>query len=162
MPDPGRPGRHLGRVRRAAPTRWPPTSSPPASSHQAKVAAYLYNGPEYLETYFAAFKGGFAPVNTNYRYGPEELFYLFDNADAEAVVFHAAFTELLDGIRDRLPKVRRWYAVADEAGAGPDWADAYESVVGAGRRPRRRARGAAPATTCCCSTPAAPPACPRA
>ena len=50
--------------------------------HQAKVAAFLYNGPEYIETYYAAFKGGFAPVNTNYRYGPEELFYLFDNADA--------------------------------------------------------------------------------
>src|SRR5688500_6639923 len=49
---------------------------------QAKVAAYLYNGPEYLETYFAAFKAGYAPVNTNYRYGPEELIYLFDNADA--------------------------------------------------------------------------------
>lgn len=62
--------------------------------HQAKVAAYLFNGPEYLETYFAAFKGGYAPVNTNYRYGPEEIVYLFDNADAEAVVFHAGFTDL--------------------------------------------------------------------
>src|SRR5438309_237417 len=48
-------------------------------AHQAKVAAYLYNGPEYLETYYAAFKTGYAPVNTNYRYGPEELVYLFDN-----------------------------------------------------------------------------------
>ena len=27
---------------------------------QSKVAAYLYNGPEYLETYVGAFKGGFA------------------------------------------------------------------------------------------------------
>ena len=27
-------------------------------SHEAKVAAYLHNGPEYLETYFAAFKAG--------------------------------------------------------------------------------------------------------
>ena len=45
---------------------------------QAKVAAFLYNGPEYLETYFAAFKVGMAPVNTNYRYGPDELYYLFD------------------------------------------------------------------------------------
>jgi len=53
--------------------------------HQAKVAGYLFNGPEYLETYFAAFKAGLAPVNTNYRYGPEEIVYLFDNADAEAV-----------------------------------------------------------------------------
>jgi acyl-CoA synthetase (AMP-forming)/AMP-acid ligase II len=30
--------------------------------------------------------------NTNYRYGPEELTYLFDNADAEAIVFHASFS----------------------------------------------------------------------
>jgi fatty-acyl-CoA synthase len=51
---------------------------------QAKVAAYLYNGPEYLETYHAAFKAGLAPVNTNYRYVADELVYLFDNADAEA------------------------------------------------------------------------------
>ena len=61
-------------------------------TRQSKVAAYLYNGPEYLETYYAAFKGAFAPVNTNYRYVADELIYLFDNADAEAIVFHAAFT----------------------------------------------------------------------
>src|SRR6202023_1703352 len=53
---------------------------------QAKVAAYLTNCPEYLETYVAAFKAGLVPVNTNFRYGPEEIRYLFDNADAEAVV----------------------------------------------------------------------------
>src|SRR3546814_15254507 len=68
---------------------------------QAKVAAFLYNGPEYLETYYAAFKAGFAPVNTNYRYGSEELFYLFDNADAQAVVFHAGFTDVLAALRPR-------------------------------------------------------------
>ena len=60
---------------------------------QAKVACYLYNGPEYLEAVLAAFKGSFVPVNTNFRYGPDEIHYLFDNADAEAVVFHATFTE---------------------------------------------------------------------
>ena len=91
-------------------------------THQSKMAAYLYNGVEYLETYIGAFKGGFAPVNTNYRYGPEEIVYLFDNADAEAVVFHASFTPLLEGIRSRLSKVRRWYVVSDETGDGPDWA----------------------------------------
>src|SRR5678815_4706114 len=32
-------------------------------THQSKVAAYLYNGPEYLETYFAAFKAGLVPVS---------------------------------------------------------------------------------------------------
>lgn len=96
---------------------------------QSKVAAYLFNCPEYLETYVAAFKGGFAPVNTNYRYGPEEVTYLFDNADAEAVVFHATFVPLVEGIRPNLPGVRRWYCVADGSHAVPTWAVDYASVV---------------------------------
>ena len=96
---------------------------------QSKVAAYLYNGPEYLEVYLAAFKGGFAPINTNYRYGPDEIVYLFDNGDAEAVVFHATFAALIDGVRARLPKVRRWYCVADGTAPVPDWAVDYETTV---------------------------------
>jgi len=96
---------------------------------QSKVAAYLYNCPEYLETYVAAFKGGFAPVNTNYRYAHDEIVYLFSNADAEAVVFHAAFVALLDVARHELPMVRRWYCVDDGTAPVPDWAVAYESVV---------------------------------
>ena len=96
---------------------------------QAKLVCYLYNCPEYMESLTAAFKAGVVPVNTNYRYGPEEIVYLFGNADAEAVVFHAVFADLLDGIRDRLPTVKRWYVVSDETGDGPDWATSYESVV---------------------------------
>jgi 3-oxocholest-4-en-26-oate---CoA ligase len=99
---------------------------------QAKVAAYLHNGPEYLETYFAAFKAGLAPVNTNFRYGPEEIHYLFSNADAEAVVFHAGFTDLLEKVRHELPMVRRWYVVDETPGDSshrPSWAVPYESVV---------------------------------
>src|SRR3954447_16503708 len=98
--------------------------------HQSKVAAYLTNAPEYLETYFAAFKAGLAPVNTNFRYGPEEILYLFDNADAEAVVFHTSFSEVVDKVRGQLPKVRRWYAV-DDGGSVPAWAVPYEEVASA-------------------------------
>ncbi|MBI1405391.1 MAG: AMP-binding protein [Caulobacter sp.] len=100
--------------------------------HQSKVAAFLYNAPEYLETYYAAFKAGLAPVNTNYRYEPEELFYLFDNADAEAIVFHAGFAPKLDAIRARLPKVKAWLAVAEPGATIPDWATDYESVAAPG------------------------------
>src|SRR5580700_3832434 len=88
---------------------------------QAKVAAYLTNCTEYLEVYLAAFKAGLVPVNTNFRYGPEEILYLFDNADAEAVVFHATYAPLLAGIRDQLPLVRRWYVVSDGSPL-PGWA----------------------------------------
>jgi 3-oxocholest-4-en-26-oate---CoA ligase len=47
------------------------------------------------------------------------------------VVFHASFAPLLDKVRDRLPKVKRWYAVTDDA-AAPDWAVPYDEVVGDG------------------------------
>ncbi|WP_332773420.1 acyl-CoA synthetase [Phenylobacterium sp.] len=98
-------------------------------SPEAKVAAYLYNGPEYMETYYAAFKAGLAPINTNYRYGGDELTYLFDNADAEAVVFHASFAGMIETIRGHLPTVKRWVAVAEPGWPVPAWADDYESVV---------------------------------
>jgi len=96
---------------------------------QAKVAAYLTNCPEYLEVYLAAFKAGLVPVNTNFRYGPEEIRYLFDNADAEAVVFHAVYTGVLEQIRARLPNVRRWYVV-DDGNPAPAWATSYAEVAG--------------------------------
>lgn len=98
---------------------------------QSKVAAYLYNGPEYLETYFATFKAGCVPVNTNYRYGADEIAYLFDNADVEAVVFHAGFAPLLDKIRPQLASVKSWYAV-DDGTEHPAWARHYEEVVAGG------------------------------
>jgi 3-oxocholest-4-en-26-oate---CoA ligase len=96
---------------------------------QSKVAAYLYNGPEYLETYYAAFKAGLAPVNTNYRYVADELVYLFDNADAEAVVFHASFAETVERIRGQLPKVKAWIAVAEPGHPVPPFAEDYDAIV---------------------------------
>jgi acyl-CoA synthetase (AMP-forming)/AMP-acid ligase II len=101
-------------------------------THQSKLAAFLYNSPEYLESYYACFKAGFAPVNTNYRYGDQELTYLFDNADAEAVVFHANFAPVVDQVRAKLPKVKSWLAVALPGHPVPDWADDYEAIASKG------------------------------
>src|SRR5574338_379467 len=53
----------------------------------AKVGQYQRNSPEYAIAFVAALKARLAPVNINYRYGPEELIYLIDNSDCEAVVF---------------------------------------------------------------------------
>src|SRR5262249_11656015 len=57
------------------------------------------------------------------------LLYLFDNADAEAVVFHAGFADRLEEIRARLPLVKLWVAVDEPAHAAPDWAESYEQIV---------------------------------
>jgi acyl-CoA synthetase (AMP-forming)/AMP-acid ligase II len=108
---------------------------------QQAVAQYLYNGPEYLESMYAAFKGSFAPVNTNYRYTADELLYLWDNADAGAIVFHGTFTPTIDPIRDRLPKVRTWLWVDDGSGDCPDWATPYENAATSGASRVAPARG---------------------
>jgi 3-oxocholest-4-en-26-oate---CoA ligase len=101
-------------------------------THQSKVVCYLHNCPEYLETMMAAFKVAMVPVNLNFRYGAEEVLYLLDNADAEAVVFHATYTDLVESVREKLPQVRRWYVVADDSGAEPSWATPYAAVVATG------------------------------
>jgi fatty-acyl-CoA synthase len=98
---------------------------------QAKVAEYMYNCPEYLETLLAVFKAGLVPVNTNYRYTEDELVYLWDNADAEAVVFHGSFADRTAGARRRLPAVKQWWWVDDGTAQCPDWASPYESFAGA-------------------------------
>ncbi len=85
-------------------------------SGQDHIALYLHNGNEYLEGMLGAFKARCAPFNVNYRYVEEELLYLFDNADAKAVVYHACFAPTLARIRDRLPQVRLWLQVSDESG----------------------------------------------
>jgi acyl-CoA synthetase (AMP-forming)/AMP-acid ligase II len=98
-------------------------------SRQDRVALYLANCPEYLESTFGALKASLVPVNTNYRYGDDELVYLFDNADAAAVVFHAAYAERLGRIRSRLPKVRLLLCVDDGSEPCPDWAVSYEQAA---------------------------------
>ena len=74
-------------------------------------------------------KVGLVPVNTNYRYGDDELSYLWDNADAVAVVFHGTFTERVERILDRVPRVKGWLWVDDGSGPCPDWATPYEDAA---------------------------------
>ena len=95
---------------------------------QDKVAQYLRNRPEYMESMFAIFKAGLAPVNTNYRYGDDELTYLWDNCDAAAVVFDAEFTDVCTRLRATLPDIRYWLRIGDEQ-ACPDWAFPYEHAA---------------------------------
>jgi len=85
-------------------------------SGQDHVALYLYNGNEYLEGMLGSFKARTAPFNVNYRYVEEELEYLFGNADARAVIYHARFAPTLARIRAALPQVKLWLQVADDSG----------------------------------------------
>ena len=73
-----------------APPGWRRRCSMPGVGPGSKVGMYLYNSPEYCETNFAAMKVRGVPINVNYRYLDDELHYLLDNADIEALVFHTS------------------------------------------------------------------------
>jgi fatty-acyl-CoA synthase len=95
------------------------------------VGLYMMNGPEYLEGLMAAFKIGAVPFNVNYRYRADELRYLFDNAEAVAVIHGAEFTEIVDQLKGELPRLRLAVAVADGIGAAksPTYADLLASPL---------------------------------
>ena len=92
----------------------------------------------------AAFKIRAVPVNVNYRYVEEELRYLFNDADAKAVIFHREFAPKLAAIRDRRARSSTHF-VAVEDGSGADVARARRRRLrGRARRLARRARLPAP------------------
>ena len=79
----------------------------------SKVAFYLYNSNEYVETLFACFKLRAVPANVNYRYTEHELAYLLENSDAEAVVFHGELGERVGAVRAEAPRLRAAIQVDD-------------------------------------------------
>ncbi len=106
-------------------------------SGQDHVALYLYNGNEYLEGMFGAWKARAVSFNVNYRYVDEELQYLFDNAKARAVIYHAEFAPRVAAIRDHLPDLEILLQVADGSGQAllPGAVDYEEALSGASPEP---------------------------
>jgi len=94
-----------------------------------KVALFLYNGFEYEEAQFAAFKQRAVPCNVNYRYLSDELAYLLENADAKVIFFDATLADRVAEIRDRCPDVALYIQVG--GGELLDGAVAYEALIAA-------------------------------
>jgi fatty-acyl-CoA synthase len=95
----------------------------------SKVGMFMYNCPEYLITQLAAFKSRVTPVNVNYRYLDDELWYLLDNADCEAVVFHSSLGDRIARVKDRLPKLKLLIEVLDGPSAGVPGSVSWDSVL---------------------------------
>ena len=95
----------------------------------SKVGLYLHNSNEYLEAQYSVFKVRGVPINVNYRYKEEELIYLLDNSDSEAVFYQACYTEQILSIKDKLPKVKLYIQVDDGTNDVLDFAKDYESAI---------------------------------
>jgi len=96
--------------------------------HDSKIGMYLFNGNEYLETQFAGMKLRGVPINVNYRYLDDELLYLLDNSDAEALVFHSSLSDRVARIQGRATKVKLWVEV-DDGGESLTGAVRYEDLI---------------------------------
>jgi 3-oxocholest-4-en-26-oate---CoA ligase len=97
----------------------------------AKVAIYGWNRAEWVESFFGAFKARLVPVNVNYRYVADELHYILENADVEAVVVERSFLPLLQRIQPELPLLRHVVVLDDGDDTALDDAAAYEDALAA-------------------------------
>jgi len=107
---------------------------------ESRVAIALYNGIEYLESVFAVLKLRAIPVNVNYRYRPDEMRHLLNDAQVAAMIFDASLGVAVTQARSGAPTLRTLVQVGDAPADAP--ADAagvsgYDEVIdGAGALPR--------------------------
>src|SRR4051812_611393 len=70
------------------------------------VGFQMHNSLETMETLIACFKVRAVPININYRYGAEELRYVYDNADLEVLVHHRCYSPVIEQVRPLVPGLR--------------------------------------------------------
>jgi acyl-CoA synthetase (AMP-forming)/AMP-acid ligase II len=79
------------------------------------VGIYAFNCVEWLEIMLGAYKLCAIPININYRYVEEELKYLIENADMEAIFYHKQFSKKLKNIKGQLPLLKSFICINDHS-----------------------------------------------
>lgn len=96
----------------------------------AHIGCYMVNGNEYLETMIGCFKAKMVPINVNWRYKPDEIVYLFDDADIVATVIDHEWMEVLEEARPKLDKLDHVLLTGDEYDAALEAAGDERPFVG--------------------------------
>lgn len=89
------------------------------------IGIYAFNCIEWLEIMLGAYKLCAIPININYRYVEEELKYLIDNADIEAIFYQKQFSTKLNNIKNDLPLLKDFVCMSD----GTDGGDIVENSI---------------------------------
>ena len=109
--------------------------------NQARVAIDLYNCNEWMESFYGILKGRHVPVSINYRYLDDELAYLLDNSDAEALIFHASLGERVVRVAERMDRLKLLIQVDDLGDADvPPGVVHYDELVTKHRAAPRTSR----------------------
>ncbi|QIZ36963.1 acyl-CoA synthetase [Saccharopolyspora sp. ASAGF58] len=77
------------------------------------IGVYSRNSIEALETMLAAYKVRAVPININFRYVPNELRYIFDNADLAALVHERRYSDHVAKVRPEFPQLSEVLVIED-------------------------------------------------
>ena len=93
----------------------------------SKVALYTRNCPEFLEATFGTLKMRGVPIGVNFRYVEDELKYLLEDCDAEAIFYGAEFADRVAMVKDSLPKLRLLVQIGE--GPAAPFAETYGDLL---------------------------------
>ena len=114
-----------------------------------RVCILSPNSHFFLESFYATAQIGVILVPLNYRLVAEDHAYILDHAGVRAVLVDHEYTEVIDTIRSRLPRVEHWI-VASDTGSPPagwtDWEAWISKTSSSGRFPCSTAMGGAAST----------------
>lgn len=79
-----------------------------------KVAILSHNCHQFLEAYFALAKIGGVAVPLNFRLGVDEMKYIINHSDAEALICMESFATTVRDMRDDLPLVKNYISISDK------------------------------------------------
>ncbi len=98
---------------------------------QARVAQIGKNSDFYYEMLFGAAKAGCVLVPVNWRLAPPEISYIINDAGAELLFVGKDFVDVIEGLLDQMPSVKKIIAIDGGHGAWPDysaWRDAQKAT----------------------------------
>ena len=100
-------------------------------SYGDRVATFMMNRLEVVETYMASCRLGAICVPINFRLVPDEVTYIATDSRAKALVVDADLAEAAGAVRERVPELETCLVVADSADAAGPGAELYEPVLAA-------------------------------
>ena len=101
-------------------------------SYGDRVATFMMNRLEVVETYLAACRLGAICVPINFRLVPDEVTYIASDSGTTALVVDSDLAETGGVVRERVPAIKTCLVVADNADAAGPGAELYEPVLAAG------------------------------
>lgn len=92
-----------------------------------RVAALLYNCPEFLEVYFALAKIGAIFVTLNFRLAGPEIQYMITDSESSFLIFDKHFSEMIESVCSNLSIDQKNYVSLGNS--GQTWTTEYEKFI---------------------------------